>query len=190
MTLQASRTNCARVPGPCRSRQLQELAFLGPPVIRPGRPDRPRRLHWPKAPHRIEHEARPPMRSADGRGRPPQLFTDVASCGRRDGAHRCPGDSQAAATASLRALLRDTRQESTDLGLPVAAVAAECPDRRELPCLRPPGDCLRVNPEHCCDLCRSEQRLGLWCTCRHNDGLSSWTSPVIPYFFFFPVHGS
>jgi hypothetical protein len=110
---------------------------------------------------------------------PPKLFTDVALCGRRGSAHRCPGNSQAAATASLRALLRNARQKGTDLGLPVAAVTAERPNRRELPCLCPPSDCLGVNPEHCCDLCRREQRLGLWCTCRHNDGLSSWTSLVI-----------
>jgi hypothetical protein len=42
--------------------------------------------------HRIEREARPPMRSADGRGRPPQnLLTHVTVDRRYDSPHRRPG---------------------------------------------------------------------------------------------------
>jgi hypothetical protein len=80
---------------------------------------------------------------------------------------------------SLRALLRDARQQSADLGLPVPAVSPQGPDRRELPCLRPSRDRFRVHPEHRCDLGRREQRLGLGCACRHVDGLSSWTGTAI-----------
>jgi len=67
--------------------------------------------------------------------------------------------------ASFRALLRDTRQKGTNFRLPVPAVTAEGPDRRELSSLCPPGNCLRVNPEHCRDFRWRKQRLSLWCTC-------------------------
>ncbi len=147
-----------------RSRHLPGLDFAGLPAIEPWRPDRPRRHHGPTAPHRIERSARPPMRSADGRGRPPLNVCGRLPTARRRAPPPCrypPGHGH----LSLRALLRDARQKSADLGLPVPAVAAERPDRRELPSLRPPGDCLGVNPEHRRDLCRREQRLGLWCTC-------------------------
>src|SRR5690606_12066773 len=64
----------------------------------------------------------------------------------------------------LRALLRNPRQQSPDLGLPVAPVTAEGADRRQLACLGPPGDGLGVDPEHGGDLGGREQRLGLGCT--------------------------
>jgi hypothetical protein len=67
--------------------------------------------------------------------------------------------------ASFRALLRDTRQKGANFGLPVPAVTAERPDRRQLSSLCPSGNCLRVNPEHRCDFRWGKQRLSLWCTC-------------------------
>jgi len=67
--------------------------------------------------------------------------------------------------ASFRALLRYPRQKSANLSLPVPAMSAERPDRRELACLRPSGNCLRVNPEHRCNFCGREQWLSLWRTC-------------------------
>jgi len=79
----------------------------------------------------------------------------------------------------LRALLRDARQQSAHLSLPVPAVTAERPDRGELPCLGPSRDSLRIHPEHRCYLGRREQRLGLRCACRHCYGLSSWTGTAI-----------
>src|ERR1700722_2510877 len=83
--------------------------------------------------------------------------------------HCVPADPGAATPdcghSSFRALLRDSRQKCANLSLPVPAVTAESPDRRELACLRPPGHCLRVNPEHCCNFCRREQWLSLGCTC-------------------------
>jgi len=116
--------------------------------------------------HRIEREARPPMRCAGRRGRPPQLH----DLGRQLTVRRCASAPPGAATpgcgpVSFRALLRNPRQKGADLGLPVATVAAKRPDRRELARLGPPGHCLRVNPEHRCNFCRRKQRLSLWCTC-------------------------
>jgi hypothetical protein len=117
--------------------------------------------------HRIEREARPPMRCAGHRGRPPQLLgkwplADDATL-RASRSRRC--NARGCGHASFRALLRDARQESADFSLPVPTVPAERPDRRELSRLRPPGHCLRVNPEHCCNFCGREQWLSLWCTC-------------------------
>jgi len=117
-------------------------------AVRLRRPDRPR--HPPTdAHHRIERGTRPPMRCAGRRGRPPQL---LQACGRRLVAQHCAPASQRCGAgrghASLRTLLRDTRQEGADLSLPVPAVTAKRADRREFACLCPPGDCLRVNPEH------------------------------------------
>jgi len=75
----------------------------------------------------------------------------------------------------FRALLRYAREQGTNLRFAVPAMTAKCPDRRQLSGLRPAGDRLRVNPEHGCHLGRRKQWLGLWGTCRHFDGLSSWT---------------
>jgi hypothetical protein len=93
------------------------------------RPDRPRQLPRTDAHRRIEREARPPMRCAGHRGRPPQLLDKWPLADGATLSASLPG----AATpdrghASFRALLRDTRQKGADLSLPVAAVAAECPD--------------------------------------------------------------
>lgn len=79
----------------------------------------------------------------------------------------------------LRALLRDARQQRADLRLAVPAVSAQRPDRCQLPSLRPPSHRLRVNPKHRGDLCRCQQLLDFWGTCRHFDGLSSWTGIAI-----------
>ena len=80
---------------------------------------------------------------------------------------------------SFRALLRDTREQCANFCLPVPAVPAERTYGSQLPGLGPPRDGLRVNPEHGRDLCWGQQRLGLWCACRHVDGLSSWTGTAI-----------
>src|SRR6266496_3512490 len=76
---------------------------------------------------------------------------------------------------SFRARLRDPRKQGTDLGLPVAAVAAESPDGRQLSGLCPARDRLGVHAEHRRDLSRRQQRLSLGRACRHMYGLSSWT---------------
>ncbi len=83
------------------------------------------------------------------------------------------------AWVSLRALLRDASEQCPDFRLPVPAVPAKGTDGSQLPGLGPPRDGLRVNPEHGRDLCWGQQRLGLWRTCRHVDGLSSWTGTAI-----------
>ena len=80
---------------------------------------------------------------------------------------------------SFRPLLRDTREQRTDLGLPVPAVTPERADGGQLASLRPPRDGLRVDSEHRRDLVWREQRLGLGCACRHVCGLSSWTGTSI-----------
>ena len=54
---------------------------------------------------------------------------------------------------------RSTVDQTADLRLPIAAMAAECPDRGQLAGLRPTGDGLRVHPEHGRDLGRSQKRL-------------------------------
>ena len=89
---------------------------------------------------------------------------------------RAPGRGQ----ALLRALLRDSRKQGTNLRLTVPTVAAQSPNGRQLSSLRPPCDRFRIYSEHCCDLGRRKQRLSLWGTCRHYDGLSSWTLSCDP----------
>ena len=110
---------------------------------------------------------------------PPLLLAHGRACARQcapaSPARLAPGSGQ----MSLRTLLRDTRQQSSNLCLPVSAVAAEGSDRRQLSGLGPPRYGLRVSPEHRCDLRWGKQRLGLWCTCRHSYGLSSWTGTAI-----------
>src|SRR5215475_384496 len=77
---------------------------------------------------------------------------------------------------SLGALLRNTREQCTNLSLPVSPVSPQRADRGQFSGLRPPCDGLGVDTEHRGDLRRRQQRLGLWCTCGHWCGLSSWTS--------------
>src|SRR5690606_8312536 len=52
-------------------------------------------------------------------------------------------------------------EQLADLGLAVAPASAERADRAALAGLRPPGDRLRVDPEHRGGLCWREQRLRL-----------------------------
>src|SRR3984893_7919809 len=80
---------------------------------------------------------------------------------------------------SLRALLRDTREQCADLSLPVPAVTAERTDGGQFPGLGPPRNGLGVNSEHSRDLRRCQKRLSLGCSCRHVYGLSSWTGTAI-----------
>src|SRR5262245_13805821 len=60
------------------------------------------------------------------------------------------------ARSVLVALLRDAREQGTDLGLPVAPVPSERADRGELAGLGPTGHGLRVDTEHRGDLSRGE----------------------------------
>jgi len=99
------------------------------------------------------------------------------SCAAAGRAYRLPPGSRRCVL--LRALLRDTSEQCPDFRLPVPAVPAKGTDRSQFPGLGPPRDGLRVNPEHGRDLCWGQQRLGLWRTCRHVDGLSSWTGTAI-----------
>src|SRR2546421_2528239 len=80
---------------------------------------------------------------------------------------------------SLGALLRNTREQCTNLSLPVAPVSPQRADRGQFASLRPACDGLGVDAEHRGDLRGRQQRLGLWCTCGHVRGLSSWTSGAI-----------
>jgi len=80
---------------------------------------------------------------------------------------------------SLGALLRNTREQCTDLSLPVPPVSPQRADRGQFAGLRPPCDGLGVDTEHRGDLRGCQQWLGLWCTCGHVRGLSSWTSVAI-----------
>src|SRR6476659_3880129 len=80
---------------------------------------------------------------------------------------------------SLGALLRNTREQCTNLSLPVAPVSPQRADRGPFASPRPACDGLGVDAKHCGDLRGRQQRLGLWCTCGHVRGLSSWTSDAI-----------
>src|SRR6185312_15078950 len=80
---------------------------------------------------------------------------------------------------SLGALLRNTREQCTNLSLPVAPVSPQRADRGQFASLRPACDGLGVDAKHRGDLRGRQQRLGLWCTCGHVRGLSSWTSGAI-----------
>jgi hypothetical protein len=93
------------------------------------RPDRPRQLPLTDAHRRIEREARPPMRCAGHRGRPPQLLGKwPLADGATSSASHTGDETPDRGHASFRALLRDSRQKGADLGLPVPAVTAERPD--------------------------------------------------------------
>src|SRR6266487_2197252 len=80
---------------------------------------------------------------------------------------------------SLGALLRNTREQCTNLSLPVAPVSPQRADRGQFASLRPACDGLGVDAKHRGDLRGRQQRLCLWCTCGHVRGLSSWTSGAI-----------
>src|SRR5215472_11036521 len=80
---------------------------------------------------------------------------------------------------SLGALLRNTREQCTNLSLPVAPVSPQRADRGQFAGLRPACDGLGVDTEHRGDLSWRQQWLSLWCTCGHVRGLSSWTSAAI-----------
>jgi hypothetical protein len=108
---------------------------------------------------------------------------------------RAPGclatNCQVRGLASLRALLRNSREQGAYFCLPVPAVSAERTYGSQLPGLGPPCDGFRVNPEHGRYLCWGQQRLGLWRACRHVDGLSSWTGTAILRFLCLaPLTGS
>src|SRR5215472_4895618 len=68
---------------------------------------------------------------------------------------------------SLGALLRNTREQCTNLSLPVSPVSPQRADRGQFASLRPPCDGLGVDTEHRGDLRGRQQWLGLWCTCGH-----------------------
>ena len=86
---------------------------------------------------------------------------------------------RARGTSLLGTLLRTTREQSTDLGLPVAPVPPQRSDGCKLPCLCPPRDGLWVDAEHRRDLRRRQQRLGFGRACGHVCSLSSWTGVAI-----------
>ena len=113
------------------------------------------------------------------RGRPPYFCAEphvACSDTRPPPEDRAPGRAQ----ALLRALLRNASKQGANFGLTVATVAAQSPNGRQFSGLCPPCDRFRVHSEHCCDLSRCKQRLGLWGSCRHYYGLSSWTLSCDP----------
>src|SRR5579875_992638 len=120
--------------------------------------------------------------TAKQRGRPPIPLNECCRCHREP---RCAA-SGAGGRRSLGALLRYTREQCTNLGLPVAPVSPQRADRRQLPGLRPPRDGLGVDAKHRGDLRRRQQRLGFGCACGHVRGLSSWTSAAILRFVCLP----
>ena len=123
--------------------------------------------------------ARRPLRGVRRRGRPPYSCAEpheACSDARPPPSNRAPGSGQ----ELLRPLLRDAREQGTNLRLAVPTVAAQSPNGRQLSSLCPPCDRFRIYSEHSCDLGRRKQRLSLWGTCRHYDGLSSWTLSCDP----------
>src|SRR5207247_989099 len=81
---------------------------------------------------------------------------------------------------SLGALLRNTREQCTNLSLPVAPVSPQRADRGQFAGLCPACDGLGVDTEHRGDLGGRQQRLGLWCTCGHAWPLllDQWCDPA------------
>jgi hypothetical protein len=67
----------------------------------------------------------------------------------------------------LGTLLRNTGEQSTNFGLPVAPVPPQRANRRKLAGLRPACHRLGVDTEHRGDLRRRQQGLSLWSTCGH-----------------------
>src|SRR6266566_1418521 len=136
----------------------------------------------------------PPYAAHGHRGRPPALLSLTLTTSRWPPPARLPRAVTAAPALSapgncqalLRALLRDAREQCANFSLPVPTVTAERADGRQLAGLGPSGDGLRVHPEHGRDLCWCQQRLGLWCACRHVYGLSSWTGTAILRFVAVP----
>src|SRR5437763_16669591 len=107
-------------------------------------------------------------------GPTPHSFDRVLPC-----SPRAPRPIGEYGTRSLGTLLRNTREQCTNLSLPVAPVSPQRADRGQFASLRPACDGLGVDAKHRGDLRGRQQRLGLWCTCGHVRGLSSWTSGAI-----------
>src|ERR1700740_3620680 len=77
----------------------------------------------------------------------------------------------------LSALRSNAFKKTHDLGLAVATVPTERPDRRELPGLRPPRDRLRVDAEEGGDLGGGKQRLARRLVPLHPGSLLTWVTP-------------
>lgn len=97
----------------------------------------------------------PLMRRPDRRGRPPLT---ICASPLADVRHRTSAlltlYASDSGQVSLRALLGNARQQSTNFCFPIPAMTTKGPDRRELPGLGPSRNGLRVHPEHCGDLGR------------------------------------
>src|ERR1700678_1360508 len=115
------------------------------------------------------------------RGRPPIPLIECCRIILARRSKRVPGED---GRSSLGALLRNAREQCTNLSLPVAPVSPQRADRGQFPGLCPPCDGLVVDTEHRGDLRGGQQRLGLWSTCGHMFGLSSWTSVAILHLLF------
>src|SRR5512144_2323598 len=99
-----------------------------------------------------------------------------ASCCTRPvrGSRTLAGPRPNGADGLLAALLvRDSGEQGAHLAFPVAAVAAERPDRGELAGLRPPRDRLRVDAERRRDLGGGEQRLAVGSASGHVENLQT-----------------
>ena len=92
-----------------------------------------------------------------GSARPAPSSVTCADCGEDDPA-RVGGGGGGGSLLRAALLRHHPGEQLTDLGLAVAAVATEGADRAQLARLGPPGDRLRVDPEHGRNLCRREQR--------------------------------
>jgi len=109
------------------------------------------------------------------RGRPPISIDRVLPRSPVAG----PGPPGEDGRRSLGTLLRNTRKQCTNRSRPVAPVSPQRADRGQFAGLSPPCDGLGVDAKHRGDLRGCQQWLGLWCTCGHVCGLSSWTSVAI-----------
>ena len=88
------------------------------------------------------------------RGRPPAKPSEQRQANRTGSRSPPLPGARSRGGLLLRTLLRDPREQGTNLRLTVATVSAQRPDRRQLPCFCPPRNGLRVDPEHRGDLGR------------------------------------
>src|ERR1051326_5516258 len=162
------------IPGASRRaehvRPILDRASCDPPL----KVDRPRRRVFRDVPWLFPFAGQHPRSDIAPPGPTPHSFDRVPPC-----SPRAPRPLGEYGTRSLGALLRNTREQCTNLSLPVAPVSPQRADRGQFAGLRPAGDGLGVDTEHRGDLSWRQQRLSLWCTCGHVRGLSSWTSAAI-----------
>src|ERR1700761_4889261 len=106
----------------------------------------------PSAPASRRSPVRTLARTGLGRWDRPPIPPDDLRLSSGNGTSRAVLLAPACRRVLLGTLLRNTREQSTNLGLTVTPVPPERTDRRQLPGLRPASDRLRVDTEHRGDL--------------------------------------